>query len=373
MIIQGKWYNSGSAAQYEAQCKIENNRCQLTVANEDIISYPLEDIQVSDRLGNTERKLTFKDGSVFATYDNDQIDAFFKHHNPISAFIHTIENRMSWVISAVIVTVIAVLAFFKWGVPWAGHTIAHALPHQTNELISKETFYFLDKYIFEKSELTPERQIQLSEHFSSLLTRLNEDNKDIQYKLHFRAWNYDDLSIPNALALPSGDIVLTDKFVELSQNQDEIDSVLLHEIGHVIHRHSLEMLVESTLMTASILLVTGDMNWFVDAGIGLGTLLISSQYSQNSETEADIYSFEKMLILNIDPMSFSSIITRISQFSEDMEIQKKEADKKETDNKKTGTGNQMIDYFSSHPSTQQRVELAQKYSECFKKRLKVCH
>ena len=57
-----------------------------------------------------------------------------------------------------------------------------------------------------------------------------------------------EVEIPNALAFPSGDIVLTDKFVQLSKNQDEIDSVLLHEMGHVVHRHGLEMLIEKELL-----------------------------------------------------------------------------------------------------------------------------
>ena len=32
----------------------------------------------------------------------------------------------------------------------------------------------------------------------------------------------------------------------------------------------------------------------------------------------------------------------------------------------------VMDYFASHPSTQKRVDLANRYSECFKQGLKVC-
>jgi len=74
------------------------------------------------------------------------------------------------------------------------------------------------------------------------------------------------------LALPSGDIVLTDKFIELSENQDEIDAVLLHEMGHVIHRHGLEMVIEGTLVTVAGMLIVGDSNGLADMGVELGSL-----------------------------------------------------------------------------------------------------
>jgi predicted Zn-dependent protease len=34
---------------------------------------------------------------------------------------------------------------------------------------------------------------------------------------------------------------------------------------------------------------------------------------------------------------------------------------------------EFLDYFSSHPTTQKRVELANRYSECFKQGLTTCN
>ena len=50
------------------------------------------------------------------------------------------------------------------------------------------------------------------------------------YQLEFRHGGYIDA---NAFALPSGIIVMTDELVELAKSDDELISVLAHEIGHV--------------------------------------------------------------------------------------------------------------------------------------------
>ena len=40
-----------------------------------------------------------------------------------------------------------------------------------------------------------------------------------------------------------GAVVITDELIALAKNDDEIMSVLFHEIGHVEHRHSLRMVI----------------------------------------------------------------------------------------------------------------------------------
>ena len=230
-----------------------------------------------------------EDGSIFASPHNDTIDRLLQKSSSISGFIHRIESNMKWVVTGVFVTALFTFGFFKWGVPWASEKIAHALPHKTNELIALNTLKFFDKYLLGKSKLPEARQKQIRARFFTSLVPLGSNSKSIKYKLHFRNWH----GIPNALALPSGDIVLTDKFIELCANQDEMDSVMLHEIGHVERRHSLTTLIESTFITVSIMLIVGDINFLGDMGVGLGSLLVSTAYSRNHESEADEFAFKK--------------------------------------------------------------------------------
>ena len=373
-MIHGKWHAEGSAAQQNASLNVKDGLYELHIKEGRCYRGKIADLQISDRLGNVERNITLDDGSIFASPHNDTIDRLLQKPSSISGFIHRIESNMKWVVTGVFVTALFTFGFFKWGVPWASEKIAHALPHKTNELIALNTLKFFDKYLLQESKLKEARRTKIRSHFFASLVPLGSNSKSIKYKLHFRNWP----GIPNALALPSGDIVLTDKFVELCKNQDEMDSVILHEIGHVERRHSLETLIESTFITVSIMLIVGDINFLGDMGVGLGSLLVSTAYSRDHESEADDFAFKKMLKAKIDPVSFSNIMNRMTQH---VEGRLKERKKKAGENKVAQAGKKKEtkaneksywDYLSSHPVTSKRVHLANQYSACFKKGLTTC-
>jgi len=364
-MIYGKWYAKGSSAQSDAELQITGDSFVLKV--KDGVSYRalLCTLDVGSRLGNVARKITLEDGSVFATQDNNAIDLAFKKQLRGKGFIHSLESRMHWVIVAFALTIISTIGFFKWGVPWASEKIAQALPHETNQLIASNTLEFLDKYIFKASELSEKQRQDIRLHFKSTVVPLGSTNDEIRYKLHFRLWDNGDLSIPNAFALPSGDIIVTDKFVQLCENQQEMDAVLLHEMGHIEYRHTLKTIIESTFVTVAVMMMVGDSNGVADMGVGLGSLLVSSNYSRGHESEADQFAFKHMLLAKLDPVAFSNIMNRMTDYMQtpaDSTIKHKDNE----------TGAEVLDYLSSHPSTKQRVEIARQYSECFRKGLTVC-
>jgi len=376
-LINGSWYEQGSSAQLEAELFIEGERYTLKTQTGVTRFGLVSQINPSDRLGNVERKLILDDKSVFATKDNASIDTLFKRRNKAKNIIHMLEANLSSAIFALVLTVMAGFAFFKWGVPLASHSVAQALPQKTGDVIGESTLKFLDKLLFKASQLDESQQQQIRDHFhNTLLVQVNETkglNELIDYTLHFRSWSEGETAIPNALALPSGDIILTDKFVELSQNQNEIDSVLLHEIGHIEHRHSLEMVVQSTLVTTAIALFTGDASGAADMGIGLGSLLLSTSYSRGFESEADHYAFEQMLIAKIDPTSFANIMARMTAFMESDDINEKKPEQSDSKLDKIETEkNDIFDYISTHPNTATRIKQAEHYAQCYKKGLTTC-
>jgi predicted Zn-dependent protease len=70
-----------------------------------------------------------------------------------------------------------------------------------------------------------------------------------------------------------------------------------------------------------------------------------------------------MLTAKIDPMAFSDIMNRMMSHME--QSSKNDKNGKEPDE-------DVLDYLSSHPTTKERVEIAQQYSQCFKKGLTTC-
>ncbi len=371
-MLEGKWYAEGSAASYAARLVIINDiEYRLTIANGSSYQGDLKRLNIGNRLGNIERKITLEDGSLFTTQDNDTVDEIFKSRLQTNNFIHTLESKYRWVFIALVITVLISFAFFKWGIPWTSKKIAHALPEKTNQLISANTIDFLDKFMFKKSGISKEKKEKIRQHFQNKIVPLSVENKEIVYKLHFRDWSDGNLSIPNALALPSGDIILTDKFVELCKTQEEMDSVLLHEMGHVVHRHTLEMVIEGAFISVAVMMIAGDSNGLADMGVGLGSLLVSASYSRGHESEADIYAFKHMLVAKIDPISFSHIMNRMTEYME-KETRSHKKDKTNIDIKVQDSKGSILDYLSSHPSTKRRVEIANQFSECYKKGMTSC-
>ena len=99
----------------------------------------------------------------------------------------------------------------------------------------------MDSVFFEPSQLHPARQAKLRSQFSSMQRELGDGPK---LRLELRHGGSE--IGPNAFALPAGIVVVTDELVLLAQHDEEIESVLAHEIGHVMHRHSLRMLLQGS-------------------------------------------------------------------------------------------------------------------------------
>ena len=365
-MIRGSWHAKGSASRQDARLEVNDlGRYSVELEEGTVYRGEMSELQVSERLGNVERKIILENGSLFVTLDNDAVDSMFKSHQKLNAFVHYLETHFVAIFVALMVTIITAFSFFKWGIPWTSQKIAHALPYETNRLISSNSMDFLDNYMLDESNISKERQKEISEHFYEKLAPLSvNEEKKIVYKLHFRSWEMGDQKIPNALALPSGDIIVTDKFIELTKNQDEIDSVLLHEMGHVVHRHGLEMMIEGAFVTVAVMMISGDASGMGDMGVGIGSALVSSSYARGHESQADLYAFNKMLSAGIDPKSFSNIMNRMMVYMTE----------ENNDSNRTSVDNQdgILDYFASHPTTQSRVELANRYSKCFEQGLTVC-
>ena len=390
-IILGKWYPKNSSIQYAAKLTIDKAQYEVQTKSDATsesfetrqnLSGQWSQVEISDRLGNTERKLILADGSLFTTQNNEAIDTLIRSHNNSGIGskwrlrLHGYETKMTSVLTMLVITIAFVFGFIRWGLPWTSQAVAHALPQQTGTFIGKQSLDFMDRYFLAPTQISDAKQQQIMSRFNTRLKPFGGDDS-IQYQLHFRDMSIGGVSQPNAFALPSGDIVLTDKFVELSKNDDEIDAVLLHEMGHVVERHSLEMLTQNSLTTMIVLLVLGNPDGISELATGVGTALVSNHYSREYETEADEFAFNKMLKIGIDPQSFVDILSRMDAYStaaidadnDDTAQQNKPetADSDESDEE-----DKLSDFLSTHPNTQLRIKMANRYSRCFEQGLTVC-
>lgn len=352
-MIEGTLYENRSSANEDAVLHVSNKNYNIQIEDTIIYHGELASLVISPRLGNIERKITLEDGSVFATKDNDIVDELILKVIKKKNILHKFETNIMFVFISLVLAILFSFSFFKWGIPYLSKKIAYTLPLEVNNVISKNTLKIFDEYIFTPSILNDLQKKEIKSSFESKLLPLVKQKDKIQYNIHFRQWKSEDKDIANAFALPNGDIILTDKFVEISKNQDEINAVILHEMGHIENRHSMQRLIESTFTAVLIMYISEDTSSLGDLGIGLGSLFINSNYSRSHESQADLYAFEKMLKINIEPKNFANIINRITKNSRIIE-------------------GSILGYISSHPNTSIRINMAKKYSECYKKGIKPC-
>lgn len=345
-MIKGYLFEKNSAANQEAVLVLFDEIYNIKVDNEIVNKGEISKLSISNRLANTQRKITLESGEIFATLENDLIDELILKKQKSNNFLYKLENNLFLILVSLIVTIFFVFAVYKWGIPYSSKKIAHTLPFEATKIVSKHSIEVLDEYLFKESKISKDEQNKILLSFKKKLLPLVEDKDKNEFRILFRNWTLDKKEIANALALPDGTIILTDKLIKLSKNQEELDSVILHEIGHVYHRHGMQNLAQSAFTALITMYITGDLNGFAQMGVSFATTAVYNKYSRDHENEADIYSFNKMIEAKIDPIHFSNIMKKISSTKE--------------------LSKESNDFLSTHPNTLSRVQKAELYSQCFK-------
>ncbi|MBT4123514.1 MAG: M48 family metallopeptidase [Candidatus Ruthia sp.] len=339
MKVVGYWYASNSSKRNVANIDKLEGGLYLSIDEQESKLINLSDFVLSDRVGSANRRIVFSDGSVFETQDNDAIDVLFNNKD----LFHRLESKWKWAVSAVVLFLVIGLVIVRVGFPWASKEIAYALPIYINEKLSKGTLEFLDEYILDESELSQAQQQDAYRDFDQLVSSIKD--KEFHYKLHIRKMGEE----ANAFSLPSGEIILTDGLLQTAENTEQIDAILLHEIGHVKYRHGLQQVVHSSLISTAISMMTSDLTVLEDLLVVMPVFLVESSYSRSHEYEADEFLFDNMTQLNKDPIHFANIldaITRVDEIDDNLE--------------------ESIKYFSSHPETKKRINNAMDRSKQYR-------
>ena len=292
--------------------------------------YRLAEVEISERIGNTPRMLRFPDGSACEVADNEAIDAALEQLGAVSPQhgVHRLESRWHYALLAGVALVVVAWATIQFGIPAAARHVAMAMPTATDHALGRQSLELLDSTMFEDTELTEERQAALRERFAAM-TRDLADGHD--YRLEFRRGG--EIGA-NAFALPSGIVVMTDELVELAQSDDELAAVLAHEVGHVVHRHSLRMLLQNSATSILMLALVGDISSASVLVASVPTVLVQAKHSRQFEAEADDYAYAWLDRAGIARRNFGAILQRLEE--------------------KYG-GEDVPSWLSSHPPTAQRM------------------
>ncbi|MCB1166516.1 MAG: M48 family metallopeptidase [Leptospiraceae bacterium] len=153
----------------------------------------------------------------------------------------------------------------------------------------------------------------------------------------------------NAFAIPGGSIYIHSALLQKADSAEEVAGVLAHEMAHVIHRHSTQLLVRRIGIYVAIGAIFGDTQGLIAALADQGGFLLSQKFSRDFERQADDTGFKLLVDANIDPHGMLTFFERIK------EIQ----DERMSDTEETA-----MQVMGSHPATQERIDnIKQKLEE----------
>lgn len=145
---------------------------------------------------------------------------------------------------------------------------------------------------------------------------------------------------PNAFALPGGKIGVHAGILRVARNQDQLATVIAHEVAHVLSRHSNERASQQVAVQQGLNVIQAITNPTTQTGqVMMGVLGLGAQYGvlmpygRLQESEADLLGLELMAKAGFNP-----------QQSIDLWINMEQAG-----------GGQPIEFLSTHPSHATRM------------------
>ena len=344
MQFDADYYDGLSPRGKQVQVKVEGEYFLFSVlttqanagVKQENLRVRINDCHVQARLGSGKRLIDLPDDSRLET-DYKDLESCLPA-KPASRFwkmMHYAETNLPVVIAAFIGIIVLSAALLKYGVPLGAQYAAVAIPASVEKNLGKKTMETLDSAqygYFEPSELPINRQNDIKVALASLCKKTANCPA---YELNFRK---SPMIGPNAFALPGGYMVITDELIALSQNNDELVSVLAHELGHVKGRHAMRQILQGTISGLIIVSVTGDVSSIAS---GIPTFMMTMSYTRELETEADNYSLASLQTACIAPKAFASMLMRL------------QASAGGNDDKKDKTN--IPEMLSSHPDTKARV------------------
>ncbi|MFN4180013.1 MAG: M48 family metalloprotease [Armatimonadota bacterium] len=178
----------------------------------------------------------------------------------------------------------------------------------------------------------------LTELTESVGRRVAEVSPRKDMPLKFKVLNVGEV---NAVALPNGRIYVFRGMLETTDTEDELASVLAHEVGHVAGRHSLKQFRLSLgIGLLADLLNLNKQSAFVQNLAGLAATLYELGYSRQHERDADNYALRLALLSGYDPKGSVELFDKFV--------------------KREGKPARWLIYLSTHPPSTERLERAKR-------------
>ncbi len=274
--------------------------------------YPLAEVRWPERRSRGQRQAELPDGGLIQHAQAAEWDAWAQasglHEGRVVGWMQ------SWraTLAAALGTVLFMAAAWVWGVPLVSTAVTAMVPERIEEQIGDAAWDQLSALFLKDSQLPEAQQARLQQQFAELVERAHPAGEMPPWQLAFR---HSKALGANAFALPGGRIVMTDDLVQMMEDQpDAILGVLAHELGHVQHRHGLDLMVRASLVSALVGVVVGDASGFLAT---VPATLATQSYSRDAERQADDYAARTLHQGGLDPAVMALFFERVMELEGD--------------------------------------------------------
>jgi Zn-dependent protease with chaperone function len=336
--IEAGYYDGLVSTRHTVRLSLEKDTLRIRGDGLDV-RCPLAKVRVTGGVGSIRRRIRLPGGGVCEVADTEFVAKLerLQGRGSVAGLIHRWEKNLPLAMAALGITVALVVLFMRFGMPALARHVAFALPRSVESSLGRESLATLDHLVFTPSKLTVKRRAELTALFRNMTAVLPGT---AGCRLEFRAG--ESLGA-NALALPSGIVVVTDSLVKLAANDDEIAGVLAHELGHVQGRHALRHVLQNSATGLIMATLTGDIMSVTSLSATLPTALVDASFCRAFEREADDAAIAYMKRANIPLRRYADILTRLQAQLDSLR------------GTTSSSNSKVRNYLSTHPDTGERI------------------
>jgi len=290
---------------------------------------PISQLRVSERLSRAARKVTYPDGAYLEIQDHAAFAVLLESTNHRDSLVVRMQQNWRATLAAAAALIVLLIVSYLYLLPAASGVIARSLPISVEQRIGEGALDFLDKHILAPTALPSAQRAAITARFKTLTASIDAVEPIPPYEIIFRKSRIG----PNAFALPSGQIVLTDEIVTLLNDDDAVMGVLAHELGHLQRRHLMRRLIQSSAIGAAATVLFGDVSAVI---ANIPTVLLDMKYSRDVEREADDYAIALFKANGMSRQKLAYVFEKLGE--------------------KEAAGGGVPPYLSSHPASAERVE-----------------
>lgn len=169
------------------------------------------------------------------------------------------------------------------------------------------------------------------------------EEKGIEWKFSFTV--LEDDSMVNAFALPGGPIFITEALYDRLETEAQLAGVIGHEIGHVIHRHSLQRIAKTQLgsqLVQAVAVGAGGEQGGMSAAqtAAMVNQMFQLKYGREDELESDSQGLAMMVSASYDPREMVRVMEILAQ---------------------AGGGSGGPEFMQTHPHPESRIDGINKF------------